>query len=133
VALHGRGQSRRKFITDPKHYPPAQMAYAEEDVQKIILRATVVGPETEKLIKGLLESAQPLKHLRRAQGILALAWKYSRELLEAASMEANRFNHHHVQYLERVIKTRKGVKRDCENEVGQRSFNPHLRGVNNIH
>lgn len=133
VAFHGRGKTIRKFITDPNHYPPAQMAYAEEDVQKIIARAAIVGPEAELLIKTLLGGVTPLKHFRRSQGIVALAWKYSSEHLEAACKEANRFNHHNVQYLERVIKMRKGVKTNTENEVGPRSFNPHLRGVNNIH
>lgn len=133
VALHGRSKSIRKFVTDPKHYPPAQMAFAEEDVQKIITRAIAVGPETEKLIRGLLEGPQPLKHFRRSQGLVALAWKYSAELLEGASQEANRFNNHNVQYLERVIKNRQGVQKNIETEIGQRAYNPHLRGTNNIH
>ena len=133
VALHGRGKSVRKFITDIGHYPPAQMAFAEEDVQKIIARATAVGPQTESLIKSLLEGPMPLKHFRRSQGVVALSWKYSSEHLEAACKEANRFNNYNVQYLERVIKVRQGVKTNTDNEIGQRSYNPHLRGVNNIH
>lgn len=133
VAVHGRGQSNNKFITDVSHYPPAQLAFAEEDIQKIITRATVVGSECERLVRGLLEGAMPLKHMRRCQGIVALGWKYSREHLEAACKEANRFDNHNVQYLERVIKTRSGVKQNNESEFMQRSYNPHLRGINNIH
>ena len=133
VALHGRAKTTRKFVTDTNHYPPAQMAFAEEDVQKIIARAVAVGPETEKLIKSLLEGPQPLKHFRRSQGIVALSWKYTKEHLEAACKEANRFSNHNVQYLERVIKTRQGVKNNIENEIGQRSYNPYLRGLDNIH
>jgi transposase len=133
VALHGRAKTTRKFVTDISHYPPAQMAFAEEDVQKIITRASTIGLETEKLIKSLLEGAHPLKHFRRSQGIIALSWKYTKEHLEAACKEANRFNNHNVQYLERVIKTRQGVKNNIENEVGPRSYNPYLRGLDNIH
>lgn len=133
VALHGRGKSNAKFITDTSHYPSAQQAYAEEDVQKILSRASKVGLETEKLIKDLLGEVHPLKHLRRSQGIVALSWKYSNELLELACKEANRFNNRNVQYIERVIKNRKGVQRKNEKEIGQRSYNPHLRGINNIH
>ena len=66
VALHGRCKSIRKFITDTSHYPPAQMAFAEEDVQKIIARAIAVGPQTEHLIKSFLEGPMPLKHFRRS-------------------------------------------------------------------
>ena len=132
VAFHGRCKTVRKFVTDVSHYPPAQMAYAEEDVQKIITNATNAGPETEKLIKRLLDP-QPLKHFRRSQGIMALSWKYSRQCLEAACKEANRFNNNSVHYLERVIKMRQGVANKTENEVGQRSYNPYLRGISNIH
>ncbi len=133
VAIHARYKTKSKFATDNSHYPPAHQAFAEEDVQKIINRAVAVGPETAVLIKGLLEGPQPLKHFRRSQGIVALAWTYTPALLEVACAQANRFNNHNIQYLERVIKTREGVKRNLENEISQRSFNPHLRGVNNIH
>lgn len=132
VAFHVRRQGHGKFFTDPNHYPPAQLAYAEEDVQKIINRATNVGPETENLIQSLL-GPHPLKHFRRAQGIVALSWKYTSELLEEACRDANRFNNSNVQYLERVIKMRQGVARKTENEIGPRSYNPYLRGVENIH
>jgi len=133
VALHGRRKSTRKFMTDTSHYPPAQQAYAEEDIQKIIMRAIGVGPETEALIKNLLECEQPLKHFRRSQGIVALAWKYTPTLLEMACKEANRFNNGNIKYLERVIKMRKGVANKAESEIMQRSYNPYLRGVSNIH
>jgi len=134
VALHGRGKGHSKFITDTSNYPPAQQAYAEEDIQKTIARAVNVGPETERLIKGLLGEVHPLKNLRRAQGIVALSWKYrSSELLESACREANRFNNRNVQYIERVIKNKKGVPQKNETEIGPRAYNPHLRGINNIH
>ena len=131
VAFHARQTTTSgKFITDPNHYPPAQQAYAEEDIQTIILRAERTGPQTLLLVRGLLESPCPLKHFRRCQGIVALGWKYTPEHLEAAAEMANRFNNSGVQYLERVIKTRKGVETRETNEIKQRSFNPHLRGIN---
>lgn len=133
VAFHGRSKGHRLFITDNNHYPPAQRAYAEEDVQKIILRATSVGPETEKIVKNLLQGEQPLRHYRRCQGIVALGWKYTPELLEGASRQANLFNNSSVRYIERVIKTREGVARKTDDEIKQRSYNPYLRGINNIH
>jgi hypothetical protein len=133
VAFHMRPQGTRKFVTDTSHYPPAQQAYAEEDIQKIIERATKVGKQTEALVRGLLEGTCPLKHLRRCQGIVALAWKYTPELLETAAEAGNLFNNHSVQYLERVIKARKGVVTKAENEIKQRSHNPYLRGIDNLH
>ena len=134
VALHPRlTTTSGKFVTDTNHYPPAQQAFAEEDVQTIIGRAERVGPQTLALVKMLLEGACPLKHFRRCQGIVALAWKYTPEHLEAAAEMANRFNNLNVQYLERVIKTRRGVETKETDEIRNRSFNPHLRGINNIH
>lgn len=133
VAFHSRGKSNSKFITDTNHYPPQQQAYAEEDIQTIIYRASRVGTETEKLIRELLEGPHPLQHFRRSQGILALAIKYGSDSLESASKEANRFNNRKVQYIERVIKSRKGIQTKQEKAITERSYNPFLRGINNIH
>ncbi len=133
VALHGRSRSSSRFITDVSHYPPAQMAYAEDDVQKIITRAVDTGPETEKLIRNLLEAPEPLKHFRRSQGIIALSWKYSSKALEEACREANRFGSVRIQYLERVIKVRGGVQERIGHKVNLRSYNPYLRGISIIH
>lgn len=133
VALHARSGSKGKFITDNIHYPPAHQAFAEEDIQTIILRADRTGPETAVLVRRLLEGPCPLKHFRRCQGIVALAWRFTPTLLEEAATMANRFNNHSVQFMERVIKTRKGVETKETTDIRQRSFNPHLRGQNNIH
>lgn len=133
VAVHTRSKTTAKFVTDTNHYPPAQQAYAEEDVQKLLGQASKIGPETERLVKGLLEDSHPLRHLRRIQGLLALSWKHGKDLLEGACKEANRFNKRNVQYIERVIKTRKGGSRSTNTESIKRSYNPHLRGINNIH
>ncbi len=133
IAIHVRSKTVRKFTTNSNHYPPSHQAFAEEDIQKIISKAASVGSECLSLVKGLLESELPLKHLRRCQGIVALSWKYSAVLLEAACKEANLFNNHNLQYLERVIKTKSGVKRINDENVNRKNYNPHLRGLNNIH
>ena len=132
VALHARGKSKNKFITKNEHYPPNHQAYAEEDIQKIISKSAVIGVETEKLIRSLLDGAQPLRYLRRCQGILALSWKHSSEELEQSCKMANQFNNTHLNYIERVIKARKGGAKKTETIIN-RAYNPHLRGINNIH
>jgi transposase len=133
VAVHARGKTVRKFVTDVNHYPPAHQAFAEEDVQKIINQAENIGVECLTLVKALLEVELPLKHMRRCQGIVALSWKFSPALLEGACKEANVFNNHNIQYLERVIKTRSGVKQNTDEHINRKNHNPHLRGLNNIH
>ncbi|HWU42295.1 MAG TPA: IS21 family transposase [Bdellovibrio sp.] len=133
VALHTRHRVKSLFVTDTSHYPSQQQAYAEEDVQKLIVRAACVGPETEKLVRALFESPYPFQFFRRSQGIVGLANKYNKELLELASKEANRFNNRSMKYLERVIKARVGLYNKQENEIKNRSENQFLRGINNIH
>lgn len=133
VAVHARSKTVRKFVTEPSHYPPAQQAFAEENVQKIINQALSVGPECLLLVRGLLEQELPLRHMRRCQGIVALSWKYGAASLEGACKQANLFNNHNVQYLERVIKTRSGVKQNTDEQINRKNHNPHLRGLSNIH
>ena len=133
VAVHARSKTVRKFVTDPSHYPPAHQAFAEEDIQKIINQAAKVGVECLALVNGLLGGDLPLKHMRRCQGIVALSWKYSAVLLEGACKGANLFNNHNIQYLERVIKTRSGVKQNTDEQINRKNHNPYLRGLNNIH
>lgn len=128
VAFHRRNKSAGKFITDTHHYPPAQQAYAEEDVARVRERAVKVGPETSKLVTELLSGPYPFQHFRRCQGILALGHKYSETRLESASRIANQFNQKTVPYLERVIKQNGGTLRKEANAI-ERGYNPHLRGV----
>lgn len=133
VALHSRRKGHWLYNTNTDHYPPAQAAFAEQDLQKVINKAAVIGSETSALIKGQLTGAYPLRFLRRCQGIIALSWKYTPALLEAACKDANLFNNNSIRFIERVIKTRKGVANKSENEIKERAFNPYLRGINNIH
>jgi hypothetical protein len=93
-----------------------------------------VGPETAQLIGELLSGKYPLKHLRRAQGILGLSQKYSKNRLEDAAKNANRFNQKTIQYLERVIKKNQvnHTRTGTGGEEIERGFNPHLRGIDKI-
>jgi hypothetical protein len=133
VAMHVRGSGRSSYFTDTNHYPPAQQAYAEEDVQKVIDRAVKVGSETEKLIRGLLEGPSPLRYYRRCQGILALGHRYGSSQLESACGQGNAHDQPYTQYLERVIKVSQGSQRQKTGAITNRAFNPHLRGVESIH
>ena len=133
LAVHPRRPGQGQFSTDTSHYPPEQQAYAEEDLQKLFWRAERVGLQCEKLIKDLLSGPYPLKHFRRAQGILALGITYGVIELERACQMGNLFEVRNVQYLERVIKTRGRNQSSDDNKVGVRAENPFLRGINNIH
>jgi transposase len=131
VAFHVRSKSHGKFVTENTHYPEAQQAYLEEDVIKMKSWSQAIGAHTSTLIHELLSGAYPLKHLRRAQGILALSQKHSKPLLEFACENANRFNQKTIRYIERVMKQNQSNFRRIETggEPIARGFNPYLRGV----
>jgi transposase len=139
VAMHTRYRSRGKFATDVKHYPPSHQAYLEEeDIAKLKSSVMSIGQETSRLINELLSGEFPLRHLRRAQAILALAKKYSKSDLEFAASMANRFNNKNLQYIERVIVKTRGPagaatarKRNGGDPI-TRDMNPNLRGLDEI-
>lgn len=134
VGFHGRSKTSGKFVTDNAHYPPEHQAYLEEDLLKLKSWSAAIGTETAQLINELLSGKYPLKHLRRAQGILGLSQKYSKSRLEDAAKNANRFNQKTIQYLERVMKKNQGsyTRTGTGGEEIERGFNPHLRGVDKI-
>lgn len=72
VAAHARLLGREIYSTDPKHYPEEKVALVGFSVQQALRQAERVGPETNQLVSELLGGPHPLKHLRRAQGILRL-------------------------------------------------------------
>ncbi len=132
VAYHPRSKTHHKFKTDPLHYPPAHQAYLEEDVLKSKSWAAAVGPETSKLITGLLSGPYPLRQLRRAQSVLQLSSKYSKALLEQATLAANRFNQTSSGYIERVIRQNAKPFAERGGESIKRGENPNLRGLERI-
>jgi hypothetical protein len=133
LAVHARRQGSGQFATDTSHYPPAQQAFAEEDLQKVLGRSERVGVECEKLIKDLLKAPHPLRNFRRAQGILALSIAHGSNALERACRMANLFDIRSLRYIERVIKTRRGEDLAVESKVAERATNPFLRGTDNVH
>jgi hypothetical protein len=133
LAVHPKRGGNGHHATDTSHYPPEQRAYAEEDLQKVLSRSLRVGEQCEKLIKTLLSGPYPLKHFRRAQGILALGLTHGTIALERACQTANLFDVNNLQYIERVIKSRSNTQPGMESKVGVRAENPYLRGINNIH
>lgn len=134
VAFHGRSKSTGKFVTDMKHYPPEHLAYCEAQPEQLRAQAMRGGPETGKCIESLLSGSFPLRHLRRAQGILALAHKYGgSSRLEAACLKANRFGNSNLHYIERILKNGRLEKTPEESRPIHRGPNPLLRGDGLLH
>jgi transposase len=127
VAFHSRSKSGGgRFITDKNHYPPEHQAYLEITPLFLKKKASQIGSNTESLLTILFSNTHPLRHLRRAQGIIALAKKYNNEKLEAACEQAIKLEKYTVQFLERVIKNMDLIQKSPLQV--QRGVNPHLRG-----
>lgn len=108
VAFHGRGKGHGAFFTKNEHYPPEHQAYLEVTPVKLREWSQDIGPETHKVVLALLSGTFPLRHLRRAQGILGLSKKYSAPELENACAIANSLpKPQGLHFLERLIKTRR--------------------------
>jgi transposase len=75
IAVHARMGGEHCYATDERHYPAAKLATASFSLHQAIAQAKRIGPETEKLTEHLFTLTQPLKYLRRVQGILRLAEK----------------------------------------------------------
>jgi len=99
VAIHARAQGLGKFSTIESHYPEQKLATARFDVLLAKKEAARVGPETTKLINELLDTAHPLRHLRRVQGILRLKKTLNPKAIEYGCHQAMLFNRPRLAYI----------------------------------
>lgn len=102
LCAHVRLLGKENYSTNELHYPEEKLALTQFSVEVAKRDATRVGPETERLVGVLLDTAQPLRYLRRVQGILRLyqSNRVSKEGLEHGSKMAITFNkiqHRYVQ------------------------------------
>jgi|APSaa5957512622_1039677.scaffolds.fasta_scaffold24456_1 transposase len=125
VAFHSRCYLQGRFRTDKKHYPPQHQAYLEITPCYLRKKAKEIGENTFQVIDQLFKTKFPLQYLRRAQGIVALAKKYSAKELDSACQKALYFDKYYVQFIEGLIKN---VATAVESKKVKRLPNPLLRG-----
>jgi transposase len=101
LALHARLKASERASTQEAHYPEQKLAAARFEVRHALKEAERTGPKTFALISSLLEGSQPLRHLRRTQGILRLktSGQVSSPALEHASERAMLFNKKQFAYV----------------------------------
>lgn len=134
VARHIRaGQNMvGKYITKLLHLPDAHRALRESTPQNAIEDAVEIGPATELVVRALLEeSTHPLMYLRRVQGILRLAKRYSKRDLERACTTIIEIG----SRLPRLSDVEALITRNLDSTAArvipiQRRQNPFLRGQN---
>jgi len=123
VAQHARSKGKNKVITNKDHYPPAHRAYLEITPQYLIEKSKASGVNVHALIESLMSGPYPLKHLRRAQGIVGLIKKYPLEQFDYACEQALLLNRPYIRFIEAMAK-KPPYK---SSELPKRESNPYLR------
>ena len=132
VARHLRAHPNQQgvYFTRSEHLPEAHQAIREQTPQYCLEEAKKIGPATELIVESLIISARhPLMLLRRAQGILRLANRYSEADLErSCSIVLNiGTSFPRLRDIEGIIKSNIGVPQDSATPIN-RKINPFLRG-----
>lgn len=99
ITAHSRQKGIGQFSTLDLHYPEQKLATARFDIVWARREAGQSGPEMKALVEQLLEGSQPLRYLRRIQGILRLRKLYSPRALEYACHQAMLFNRLRLVYV----------------------------------
>jgi hypothetical protein len=101
VAAHIKPTDLKMYQTNPDHYPEEKLQVANYSIKKAIQEAERVGPETFKMVSQLLTEPQPLRYLRRVQGILRLVQQKRVSIagLEFAAKQGGVFNRTQYEYI----------------------------------
>ena len=122
--------TRGRYATKKEHQPPAHLAVGEQLPQYILAEAEDIGPNVHAVISHLImESAHPLMYLRRCQGILRLAKRYSQPALEQACSHVVGIGRLDplLKDIEAIIKTNINPKSATVTPIC-RGSNPFIRG-----
>jgi len=85
VAIHPRSRTAGRFSTRPEHMPSNHRFVLEVNVDWLLKQAREIGPQTTQYLTALLQARTfPEQAYRSCQGVLSLARKYPRALLESA-------------------------------------------------
>ncbi len=102
VKVHPR-QHRGGRSTDPDDYPAEKTAYALRAPDRIVRRASELGPNVEAFATKLFEGPLPWAKMRQGQKLLSLGEKYTATRLDAACGRALAFDLVDVRRLHRIL------------------------------
>jgi len=105
VWLHRRSYQPGRHTTIPEHMPAAHRAHLEWSPSRLIHWGGTIGPQTEALVKAILESRpHPEQGYRSCLGILRLAKRYGDERLEAAAARAVSVGARSYRHVDSILK-----------------------------
>ena len=108
------------MATDEKDYPKSSLYYIENTPSKCLEFAEIIGQSTYKLIGTILGDSGSRIGLRKAQAILRLTEKYSKERIEAAVLRAVTYDNYNYKVITNIL----------ENKLDQQSTESF--GVNKV-
>ena len=107
VALHRHSDLKGKHSTLSEHMPKAHQQHLQWTPSRMIRWAGQIGPQTQNLVRLILESRpHPEQGYRSCLGLLRLEKRYSRERLEAACARALAFKAYSYKNVESILKKR---------------------------
>lgn len=105
VALHRRSYVKGGYTTLPEHMPKAHQQHLQWTPSRMIRWAGQIGPQTQNLVRLILESRpHPEQGYRSCLGLLRLEKRYSTERLEAACARALAFKAYSYKNVESILK-----------------------------
>jgi transposase len=138
IAVHARARGKvGERIIDPQHLPENSRAYLEATPQTVLAHAKFSHPALHQLIDGMFKE-DTLGQLRRAQGLTRKAYQVikkhgreeSRDWIENAVAQMNRFGRIRVQYFEELLKAemKKVPVSQVDRTIVRKPGNPMVRG-----
>jgi hypothetical protein len=104
IAVHARMRGRGEFSTNESHYPEGKMIANRLDILSLKKEAAFTGENLSQVVNELLSSPQPLRFLRRIQGLVRLRKNYSVAAIEYACAQALTFKRYQYQFIESLAK-----------------------------
>jgi len=102
MKVHPR-QPRGGRTTDPDDYPKEKTAYALRAPDRVVKRASELGPNVETFAQRLFEGPLPWAKLRAGQKLLGLGERYTATRLDAACARALSYDLIDVRRLHRIL------------------------------
>lgn len=102
IKTHLRNFGKGQWITDQKDYPESARHYLDKTPDVCLELAKAIGPSAYKMIKSSLEPFSRIG-LRKAQAILRLEEKYSKERLELCCQRAINYDNYEYKALCNIL------------------------------
>lgn len=107
IAIHAKLTGRGEFRTNESHYPEGKIIANRLDILSLKKEAALSGENLSAVVNELLQSPQPLRHLRRIQGLVRLRKNYPLAAIEYACAQALTFKRFQYQFIESLAKRHK--------------------------